>query len=106
MSTTLPNRGRFASVRFLSNFLFLFLLGTTAASAKTIIVGSGGGIVSVGNMNNLSDGDVLAIQPGNYLGGYFGNLKGVTITNNGGPVIFHGTVTLSSLNDVIFSNVQ
>ncbi len=106
MSTTLPNRGRFASVRFLSNFLFLFLLGTTAASAKTIIVGSGGGIVSVGNMNNLSDGDVLAIQPGNYLGGYFGNLKGVTITNNGGPVIFHGTVTLSSLNNVIFSNVQ
>ena len=106
MSSTLPIRVRYASVRFLANFFLLFLLGTTAASAKTIIVGAGAGIVSVGNMTNLAPGDVLAIQPGNYLGGYFGNLNGITITNNGGPVIFHGTVTLSALQSCTFSHVQ
>ncbi len=86
-------------------FLF-FILCSSGVQAKTVVIGAGFGNISQNNMTGLNPGDVLAIKPGTYSGGYFMNLNGITITNNGGPVIFTGTVTLDGLQSCTLSNVQ
>ena len=57
-------------------------------------------------MQGLNYGDTLSVTPGNYSGGSFSNLKGITITGNSGAVIFNGQVTLTSLVECTFSNFQ
>ncbi len=84
----------------------LFILSASGVQAKTVVIGAGFGKVTQNGMSGLQPGDVLAIMPGKYTGGYFMNLKGITITNNGGTVIFNGNVTLDGLADCTFQNFQ
>lgn len=74
-----------------------------AVSAKTIIIGTGNGVVSKINMNGLAPGDILAITPGKYSGAIFSNLNGITIINNKGIVTFTGKVELSANTDITIS---
>jgi hypothetical protein len=98
--------GRSVSPRFLLTPLIIFLFSSTSVQAKTVVIGAGFGTVSVTSMNGLNPGDILAVTPGKYTGGSFGNLKGITITNNGGAVIFSGTVTLNKLVECTFAGFQ
>jgi hypothetical protein len=88
----------------LTSLLLFFNLKT--AEAKTIVIGSGSGFISVPNMNGLNPGDVIAINPGTYAGGAFNNLTGITITNNNGTVVFNQQVTLVSLVECVFAGFQ
>jgi hypothetical protein len=54
-------------------------------------------------MEGLDSGDVIVITPGIYSGGEFSALKNISITNNGGLVVFNGTVSLASLKNVVIS---
>lgn len=101
-----PLRGRKLSSLYFLFPLFLLLFIATGIQAKTVVVGTGFGFISVPNMNGLNPGDVLAIKPGTYSGGNFNNLNGITITNNGGTVIFTGQVTLVSLVQCVFAGFQ
>ena len=101
-----PLRGRKLSALYFLFPLFFALFVATDVQAKTVVVGTGFGFISVPNMNGLNPGDVLAIQPGTYSGGAFNNLKGITITNNGGTVVFTGQVTLVSLVECVFAGFQ
>ena len=85
---------------------FLLFISVSAVQAKTVVIGTGSGFISVPGMSGLTPGDVLAITPGQYSGGAFNNLKGITITNNGGTVIFNGQVTLNTLVECVFSGFQ
>jgi hypothetical protein len=93
-----------------SLFLPLILIGFLIFSgsdsfAKTVIVGTGSGSVSVNGMSGLAPGDILAVTPGNYTGGSFSNLNGITIINNGGLVSFSGSVSFTSnLNTTFIGN--
>src|SRR5664279_6510960 len=98
--------GRSVSPRFLVIPFIFLLFSAVSVQAKTVVIGAGFGTVSVSNMNGLNPGDILAITPGRYTGGSFGNLKGITITNNGGAVIFSGTVTLNTLVECTFAGFQ
>jgi hypothetical protein len=99
-------KGRVLSSRSFILSFFLLLFSAVAVQAKTVVIGSGSGFISVPNMNGLNPGDILAITPGQYSGAVFNNLKGITITNNGGTVIFSGTVTLNTLAECVFSDFQ
>ncbi|MFI5153911.1 MAG: PKD domain-containing protein, partial [Chitinophagales bacterium] len=83
-------------------FFAFFILSGSEAQAKTVIIGTGSGSVSVNGMSGLAPGDILAITPGNYTGGGFSNLNGITITNNGGLVSFSGSISFSSNVNTIF----
>ncbi len=107
MKGFLPFQRRIASLRqklFLP--FLLFILSVSGVQAKTVVIGAGFGKVTQNGMAGLQPGDVLAIQPGKYTGGYFMNLKGITITNNGGAVIFNGNVTLDGLVECTFTGFQ
>lgn len=106
MKGFLPFYGKLLSPRNLLIPIFLLLISIATVQAKTIVIGAGFGFISVPNMNGLNPGDVLAVSPGTYSGGSFSNLKGITITNNGGTVIFTDKVTLVSLVECTFSNFQ
>ncbi len=106
MKGILPFCGRFLSPRFILLSAFLLLFSVSVVRAKTVVIGTGFGFVSVTNMNGLNPGDVLAIQAGQYTGGSFQHLNGITITNNGGTVIFGGQVSLNSLVGCTFSGFQ
>lgn len=84
----------------------LFLFGSATVQANNVIIGSGSGFITVANMNGLNPGDSLSIMPGLYSGAAFNNLNGITITNNGGTVVFSGQVTLNTLVSCIFSGFQ
>ncbi len=90
---------------FIFTSLILFFSANTA-EAKTVVIGTGSGFISVPGMTGLNPGDVLAINPGTYSGGTFVNLKGITITNNNGTVVFNGKVTLNTLVECVFSGFQ
>jgi len=98
--------GKLMFLRTASIPILFIVLNFSTAQAKSVLIGSGSGFVSVQNMNGLNPGDVLTIAAGNYTGGSFSNLRGITITNNGGPVIFNGTVTLNTLVECQFSGFQ
>ena len=106
MKGFLPFFGRSSSPRFLFLPIFIFLFSVGSLQAKTVVIGAGFGNISVPNMNGLNPGDILAISPGTYTGGSFDNLKGITITNNGGPVIFSGGIGLNTLVECTISNLQ
>jgi hypothetical protein len=106
MKGFLPFLGRYLSPRYLFLPILVLLYSATTVQAKTVVIGAGFGNVTVSNMNGLNPGDVLAITPGQYTGGTFGHLKGITITNNGGAVIFSGMVALSSLVECTFTGFQ
>jgi hypothetical protein len=75
MKGFLPLRGRNLSPHLvLFTVLFLFC-SISLVQAKTVVIGSGSGFLSVPNMNGLNPGDVLAINPGKYAGGAFNNLN-------------------------------
>jgi hypothetical protein len=106
MKGFLPLLRRILSPQRLFLPFLLFILSASGVQAKTVVIGAGFGKVTQMSMAGLSPGDVLAIMPGTYTGGYFMNLKGITITNNGGTVIFNGNVTLDGLADCTFQNFQ
>ncbi len=98
--------GRVLSPR---SFLFsalLILFSTASLQAKTLVIGSGSGYISVPDMTGLNPGDTLAITSGQYSGAAFNLLTGITITNNGGAVMFNGQVTLNTLAECVFSGFQ
>jgi hypothetical protein len=101
-----PLRGRKLSLLHFFFPFFFTLFCISGAQAKTVVIGTGFGFISVPNMNGLNPGDVLAINPGTYSGGAFNNLKGITITNNGGTVVFTKQVTLVSLVECVFAGFQ
>ena len=106
MKGILPFFGKFLFPRSILLSVFLLLFSFSVVKAKTVVIGSGFGYVSVQNMKGLNPGDILAIAPGKYTGGSFSNLKGITITNNGGAVIFNGTMTLNTLVECTFMGFQ
>ena len=106
MKGFLPLKGRILSPRLFVFTAFIVFCSITVVQAKTVVIGSGFGFISVPNMNGLNPGDVLAIQPGTYSGGAFNNLQGITITNNNGTVVFNGQVTLVSLVECVFAGFQ
>jgi PKD domain/Secretion system C-terminal sorting domain len=106
MKGFLPFSRRVLSPRNLFLPFLFFILSSSGVQAKTVVIGAGFGNISQNNMSGLNPGDVLAIKPGTYTGAYFMNLNGITITNNGGTVIFTGTVTMDGLQGCTFSNVQ
>ena len=80
-------------IRFRMFSLFFFVLFFTHVNAKKVVLGSGSGAITQTSMTGLISGDTLAITPGTYSGGgTFSNLHDITIINNGGVVIFTGTV--------------
>ncbi len=98
--------GRVLSPR---SFLFsalLILFSTASLQAKTLVIGSGSGYISVPDMTGLNPGDTIAITSGQYSGAAFNFLTGITITNNGGAVMFNGQVTLNTLAECVFSGFQ
>ena len=90
---------------FIFTSLILFF-SINSAVAKTVVIGTGSGFISVPNMTGLNPGDSLAITAGQYSGASFNNLKGITITNNGSAVVFNGQVTLNTLVECVFSGFQ
>ena len=106
MKGFLPFFGRFLFHRSLLFPIFILLFSATNLQAKTVVIGTGSGDVSVTSMAGLNPGDILAIKPGQYSGGSFGDLTGITITNNGGDVVFNGKVTLNTLTGCTFSGFQ
>ncbi len=106
MKGFLPFFGRFTSPRSVLLSIFLVVCSLTTVQAKTVVIGAGFGFISVPNMNGLNPGDVLAVKPGTYTGGSFLSLNGITITNNGGAVIFNGQVTFNSLQSCTFDGFQ
>src|SRR5450631_4010034 len=106
MKGFLPLRGRNLSLCFFTFTLLIILFSASSAQAKTVVIGNGSGFISVPNMNGLNPGDVLAINSGTYSGGAFNNLTGITITNNGGTVVFNAKVTLVSLVECVFAGFQ
>jgi ribosomal protein L14 len=106
MKGYLPFLRRVVSPQKLFLPFLLFILSASGVQAKTVVIGAGFGKVTVNGMNGLNYGDVLAITPGKYTGGGFYNLKGITITNNGGAVIFTGQVELSTLVECTFAGFQ
>ena len=86
--------------------VFLILFFTDSVQAKTLVIGVGSGYISVPDMTGLNPGDTLAIKTGQYSGAAFNNLTGITITNNGGVVLFNGQVTLNTLKECVFSGFQ
>src|SRR5450755_3615135 len=106
MKGFLPFLGRYLSPQHLFLPFLILLFSATTVQAKTVVIGGGFGLVSATSMNGLNPGDVLAITPGTYTGGSFVNLNGITITNNGGAVIFTGTVVLNTLVGCTFSGFQ
>jgi hypothetical protein len=98
--------GQVLPLRYILFPLIFILLGTASIKAKTIVIGNGSGFISVPDMNGLNPGDKLAIASGQYTGAAFNNLKGITITNNGGTVTFTGQVTLNTLVECEFSGFQ
>src|SRR5450432_41522 len=106
MKGFLPFLGRYLSPRFLFLPIIILLCSAASVQAKTVVIGAGFGTISVNSMNGLVPGDVLAITPGKYSSGLFGNLKGITITNNGGTVIFNGQLQLNSLVECTIAGFQ
>ncbi len=106
MEGCLLHIGKVLFPRSFSLSAFLLICCALTVHAKTVVIGSGLGFISVPDMNGLNPGDVLAITPGQYSGGAFNNLKGITITNNGGTVVFSGQVTLNTLIECVFSGFQ
>src|ERR1700750_895910 len=91
-------------LKYMRRIIAIFLvLISQIAFAKTVIIGSGKGVVSKVNMTGLEPGDILAITPGKYAGGLFSDLKGITIINNNGLVTFNGKVELSGNTDLTIS---
>jgi hypothetical protein len=94
-------------LKYFSRYFYLaiaiVLINDFHAGAKTLIVGNGSGTVSKTSMDGLEPGDVMAIMPGTYTGGEFSNLKNISVINNGGLVVFTGTVSLSSLHNTTIS---
>jgi hypothetical protein len=72
--------------------IFLFIFSGLRLQAKTVVIGTGSGSVIQNDMSGLSAGDILAIRPGVYREGLFAHLRGITIINHGGLVVFTGTV--------------
>ncbi len=105
MKGFLPLPGKNYIPTFLLSVL-LFILSVTVAEAKKVVIGAGFGVITVPNMNGLNAGDTLAIATGKYTGGSISNLKGITITSNGGPVIFSGQLTVNTLVECTISNLQ
>ena len=97
---------RVLSPRYLFFFILFFFFTTNIIQAKTVVIGAGAGYINVADMTGLNAGDSLAIMPGQYTGGAFNNLYGITITNNGGAVIFTGEVDLNTLVGCVFSGFQ
>ena len=106
MKGFLPFLGRYFSPRSLLLSIFLVLISVVSVQAKTVIVGAGSGFISVLSMAGLNPGDVIAIKPGTYTGATFKGLNGITITKNGGTVIFNGQVTFNSLQSCTFDGFQ
>ena len=98
--------GRVLSPRSFLFSVLLILFSSASIQAKTIVIGSGSGYISIPDMTGLNRGDTLAITSGQYSGAAFNFLTGITITNNGGVVIFNGEVTLNTLTECIFSGFQ
>ena len=91
-------------LKYMRRIITIFLVVISQiAFAKTVIIGSGKGVVSKVNMNGLEPGDILAITPGKYAGGNFSDLKGISIINNNGLVTFNGKVELSGNADLTIS---
>ncbi len=97
MKSFLPFLRRSLSSRSLLLSIFLVFISVVSVQAKTVVIGTGFGFISVPNMKGLDPGDAIAIQPGTYRGGTFVRLNGITITNNGGAVKFNGTGYLQFL---------
>ena len=106
MKGFLPFLWRYLSPRSLLLSIFLVFISVVSVQAKTVVVGAGFGFISVPNMKGLNPGDVIAIKPGTYTGATFVKLNGITITNNGGAVIFNGQVTFNSLQSCTFDGFQ
>src|SRR5664279_4227542 len=106
MKGFLPFLGRYLSPRSLLLSIFLVFISVVTVQAKTVVVGAGFGYVSVPNMTGLNPGDVIAVQPGTYTGGTFARLNGITITNNGGAVIFNNQVSFNTLQSCTFEGFQ
>ena len=88
---------------FLPLIFIVFLICTgSELYAKTVIIGTGSGSVTVNGMSGLAPGDILAMTPGNYTGATFSNLNGITITNNGGLVSFSGSIYFTSNINITF----
>jgi len=98
--------GRFLSPRSFLFSVLLILFNTSSLQAKTLVIGSGSGYISVPDMTGLNQGDTLAITSGQYSGAAFNFLTGITITNNGGIVLFNGQVILNTLAECVFSGFQ
>jgi len=98
--------GRALSPRYCLLSIFLLLFSINSIQAKTVVIGGGSGFITVAGMTGLNPGDSLAITSGLYSGASFSNLKGITITNNGGSVVFNGQVTLNTMVECVFSGFQ
>jgi hypothetical protein len=98
--------GRVLSPRSFLFSILLILISTASLQAKTLVIGTGSGYISVPDMTGLNPGDTLAVTSGQYSGGAFNYLTGITITNNGGVVVFNGEVTLNTLLECVFSGFQ
>ncbi len=98
--------GRFLSPRSFLFSVLLILFSTASLQANTHVIGSGSGYISVPDMTGLNQGDTLAITSGQYSGAAFNLLTGITITNNGGVVLFNGQVTLNTLTECVFAGFQ
>ena len=82
--------------------IFLLILFSTCVHANTVIIGNGSGNLSRVRMVGLKRGDTLGIRPGQYSGGRFERLYGITIINYKGLVTFTGTVEFANLENVQF----
>jgi len=79
--------------------LLLFAFGT--AFPRTLVIGTGSGVVVKNDMKGLHPGDTLAIRSGFYeKGGAFSNLSGISIINQGGIIDFGQTVSIGNLSRV------
>ncbi len=94
-------------IRELAVEVLIIILGNLAflshANAKVVLIGNGSGMVSKTSMDGLSPGDILAIQPGSYSGGDFSNLNNIDIANNGGLVVFSGSISIAALKNITIS---
>jgi hypothetical protein len=87
--------------RYLSCIIFFIIFIISNASAKTVIIGKGSGVVSKTSMSGLNPGDVLAIRAGTYKGGgSFGGLHDITIINYKGTVTFGGTIDFGNSSNM------
>ncbi|MFI5123786.1 MAG: choice-of-anchor Q domain-containing protein [Chitinophagales bacterium] len=85
-------------------FTLLLLLIFGSAFPRTLVIGTGSGVVVKNDMNGLHAGDTLAIRSGFYeKGGAFSNLSHISIINYGGLLDFGQTVSLGNLSQVSIS---